>query len=335
MHEDNDNLDFEDLSKFNKKKDKFFFPFTGIVGQQAMKKGLILVSANPRISSIAIIGENGTGKVTASMGLQALLPDLEISTHCSSNCDHSNKLFLCDICKEIETKEDDIVQIPTSFMILPVGTSKERIFGTFEKDGTFVPGLISIANRGYILMERANLQDEDLIKTLLDIRSTGLYTCKKGEMSFTHPAQFTLIATMNLSEGEMDEDIIRQFQLVVHTRSIKDIEERIEIVRRVESFKEDPDEFLEKNKRELDGLKIVIDNSRKLLERADIPSKSMDAIINILKDNDIDIPKMRDAMVEATKANTVINDSTWASIEDVAEIVDMVLGHHIEKGQSK
>ncbi len=333
-HDDNSNLDFEDLSRFNKKKDKLFFPFTGIVGQQSMKKGLILVSANPRISSLLIIGENGTGKVTASMGLQAFLPDLEVSAQCTSNCDPRNSLFLCTTCKDSGvTNDDNIIQIPTPFMVLPVGTSHERIFGSFEKDGSFVPGLISIANRGYILMERVNLHDADMIRSLLDIRDKGVCECKceKGEFTFTHPAQFTLIATLNPSEGELDEDILKRFQLVVHTRSLKDIEERIEIVRRVESFKEDPQEFLDKSKRELDGLRAVIENSRRLLKRADIPSKSMDAIINILKSHDTDNPAMRDAMVESTKANTVINDSTWASIEDIAEIVDMVMAYHMKK----
>ena len=31
-----------------------------------------------------------------------------------------------------------------------------------------------------------------------------------------------------------------------------------------------------------------------------------------------------------TSASAIINDSTWVGIEDVAEVVDMVLGHKIE-----
>ena len=95
--------------------------------------------------------------------------------------------------------------------------------------------------------------------------------------------------------------------------------------------KEDPEDFLDKSRREEDGLRALIINSRRLLKRADIPSKSMNAIIEVLKAHEMDEPHLRDAMVEGVKANTVINDSVWASIEDVAEVVDMVMGHRIGK----
>ena len=90
------------------------------------------------------------------------------------------------------------------------------------------------------------------------------------------------------------------------------------------------EEFLDKSRREEDGLRALIANSRRLLKRADIPSKSMNAIIEILRKYKMDEPYLRDAMVEGVKANSVINDSVWASIEDVAEVVDMVMGHRID-----
>ncbi|MCK4757098.1 MAG: ATP-binding protein [Thermoplasmata archaeon] len=328
MHDDD--LEFTDLSRFHSRKEKKRFPLTGIVGQQMMKKGLILVAANPRISSIIMIGENGTGKVSAAEGMRVLLPRIEVSEGCLCNCDPENKMFQCTECAQKKNEKGEKMEIPTPFINLPVGASRERIFGTFEKDGAFAPGIIAQANRGYILIERANLHDIEILKTLLKIREQAMYNCQSGEHNFVHPVQYTIIATVNPADGELDDDIISRFNLLVRTSSIKDVEERIEIVRRVESFKEDPDEFLAKSKRELDGLKEVIKNARRLLKRADIPSKSMNAIIETLKENGIDEPYLRDAMVEAVKANAVINDSTWASIEDVAEVVDMVLGHRIE-----
>ena len=95
-----EDLEFQDLSKYRKKKKELYFPFTGIVGQQAMKKGLILVAANPRISSLIIVGENGTGKVTASLGIQDFLPPLEVREDCVVNCDPRDPLFKCTSCSE-------------------------------------------------------------------------------------------------------------------------------------------------------------------------------------------------------------------------------------------
>ena len=154
---------------------------------------------------------------------------------------------------------------------------------------------------------------------------------KKFRFSNDQLFQGVIRMRRDLIDGKLDEELIKRFQLMVNTHSLKDIEERIEIVRRVEAFKEDPEDFLDKSRREEDGLRALIINSRRLLKRADIPSKSMNAIIEVLKAHEMDEPHLRDAMVEGVKANTVINDSVWASIEDVAEVVDMVMGHRIGK----
>ena len=43
----------------------FIFPFTAIVGQDNIKKALILNAINPSIGGVLIKGENGTRKTTA------------------------------------------------------------------------------------------------------------------------------------------------------------------------------------------------------------------------------------------------------------------------------
>jgi len=50
-------------------------PFTAIVGQEEMKKALILNVINPKIGGVLIRGEKGTAKSTAVRGLAELLPD--------------------------------------------------------------------------------------------------------------------------------------------------------------------------------------------------------------------------------------------------------------------
>ncbi|MEA4957389.1 MAG: ATP-binding protein, partial [Methanobrevibacter sp.] len=66
---------------------KNVFPFTAIVGQDKIKKALILNAINPSIGGVLIKGDRGTGKTTAVRALADLLPEIEVVEDCAFNCD--------------------------------------------------------------------------------------------------------------------------------------------------------------------------------------------------------------------------------------------------------
>lgn len=322
-----DDLEFVDFSKFKKKKAIPPYPFVGVVGQQEMKKALLLLAANPRIGSLLILGENGTGKATAASAVQQILPKIEVVSGCSSNCDPVSIGNSCKGCLErLKSEKLETTTIPTPFIRLPVGTSDHRIFGDFEKSGTFVPGILSTVNRGYLLIDRINLQDPLKFLRILDIQKEGVHVMSMGKHTYSHPAEFTLIATANPAESQLHKNIMAAFHMVIQVSAIHDVEERIEIVRRVESYKEDPFEFLERSKREQDIVRNAMENARRLLKRSEIPKKTQAAIYSVLKEAGVEEEGIRDAIMEAAKANAAIEDRPWATVEDVSEIVDLVLG---------
>ena len=54
------------------------YPFTALVGQERMKRALLLNAINPKIGGVLIRGEKGTAKSTAARALADLLPQAEI-----------------------------------------------------------------------------------------------------------------------------------------------------------------------------------------------------------------------------------------------------------------
>ena len=58
------------------------YPFTAIVGQERMKRALILNAISNSIGGVLIRGERGTAKSTAARALAALLPEITVVADC-------------------------------------------------------------------------------------------------------------------------------------------------------------------------------------------------------------------------------------------------------------
>jgi len=50
------------------------FPFSALVGQELLKKGLLVNAVDPSIGGVLLRGEKGTGKTTAVRSFAAVLP---------------------------------------------------------------------------------------------------------------------------------------------------------------------------------------------------------------------------------------------------------------------
>ena len=326
MNSDDAEIIFTDLSKFRKKSEAPPYPLVGIVGQQVMKKALFLVAASPLIGNMILIGEAGTAKSTSARGLRDMLPEVNMVNGCEYNCDPNDKSTLCPDCKSsVAELNHSTRRLP--LLELPVGASERRIFGGFDRQTRLKPGFVGQVNRGYLLIARANLLDPELLDRILNISECGIHKSKGDHGDFTHPARFNVIATMNPEDGELDQEVLERFSLAVKVQSIKDIEERIEIVRRVESYRKDPDDFVKRNRREMEAFALRVKRARDLVNRVDMPKKVGEAITKILSTVGQDNERARKALTEAALANAAFGDRVWATIDDVAEVADQALGH--------
>lgn len=228
------------------------YPFTAIVGQERMKRALILNAINPQIGGVLIRGERGTAKSTAARALAALLPELEVVQGCRFNCDPQRPDLFCDECRDRLEREG---ALPTShlftpFVDLPVSATEDRVVGTLDIEKAiqkgerhFEPGILAAANRGVLYVDEVNLLDDHVVDLLLDSAAMGVNVVEREGISFQHPARFVLVGSMNPEEGDLRPQLLDRFAHAVDVVGITEASQRVEVLRRRVFFEQDSEAF--------------------------------------------------------------------------------------------
>jgi Mg-chelatase subunit ChlI len=217
------------------------YPFTAIVGQERMKRALILNAIDMRIGGVLIRGERGTGKSTAARALAVLLPEIEVIADSPFSDDPTRPDTWSDAVRERNEKGE---QLPIDvrkvrFVDLPVSATEDRVVGTLDIEKAiqkgerhFDPGVLASANRGILYIDEVNLLDDHVVDLLLDSAAMGINVVEREGISFSHPARFILVGTMNPEEGDLRPQLLDRFALSVEVRGISDAPERMEILKR-------------------------------------------------------------------------------------------------------
>lgn len=64
----------------------YTYPFSAIVGQEEMKRALIIAAIDSSVGGVLVFGDRGTGKSTAVRALAALLPKMRVVADCRYGC---------------------------------------------------------------------------------------------------------------------------------------------------------------------------------------------------------------------------------------------------------
>lgn len=315
--------------------EKIIYPFTAIVGQEEMKLALILNLINPALGGVLIRGEKGTAKSTAVRSLCNLLDEVEIIEGCAFHC-RPGIQPLCAECRE--KKEQKTIPYTRRVVELPISATEDRVVGALNieravKKGekVFEPGILAEANGNILYVDEINLLDDHIVDVLLDCAAMGINTVEREGVSYSHPAHFVLVGTMNPEEGDLRPQLLDRFGLVVEIRGEQDIEKRSELIRRRMEFECDPAEFLRKWEKEEGELRAKIKGAQELLPKVQIGEERYRDAARIGAALKVDGHRADITLLKTAATMAAFAGRTEVTREYVLEAAKMVLPHRMRR----
>ncbi len=320
------------------------YPFTAIVGQDRMRRALVLNAVDPRIGGVLIRGERGTAKSTAARALAALLPNVRVVDDCRFGCDPETPSTWCTECRERAARGEKlpVTSKPTSFINLPVSATEDRVVGTLDIERAiqkgerhFEPGVLAAANRGLLYIDEVNLLDDHVVDILLDSAAMGINIVEREGISFSHPARFILVGTMNPEEGDLRPQLLDRFALSVDILGIRNPRERVEIMERNLAFERDAEHFREGWMIKEAELSEKIEKARLLVDRVTNSRRDMLSIASLTASLNVEGHRADLVILKTARAHAAFEARTEINDHDIAIAAELALPHRIRRGPFK
>ena len=300
-----------------------------------MKLALLLNLVNPALGGVLIRGEKGTAKSTAVRGLTDLMDQVMVSEGCPFHCRPDGG----DLCEECRKKKE-IKTVPYTRRVveLPVSSTEDRVVGSLNMEQAikkgekvFEPGLLAQANGNILYVDEINLLDDHIVDVLLDSAAMGVNTVEREGVSYSHPARFVLVGTMNPEEGDLRPQLLDRFGLVVEIHGEQDVALRSELIKRRIDYEKDPEGFAKKWQPAQEALKAKVAKAQELLPSVEIPEELYEDAAKIGVALSVDGHRADITLLKAAETLAAFDGRTKAQRSDIIAVAPMVLAHRMRR----
>jgi magnesium chelatase subunit I len=306
-----------------------------------MKRALILNAVDMRIGGVLIRGERGTGKSTAARALAVLLPEIEVIADSPFGDDPAHPETWSDNVRERHAHNGQlpIERRKIRFVDLPVSATEDRVVGTLDIEKAiqkgerhFDPGVLANANRGILYVDEVNLLDDHVVDLLLDSAAMGVNVVEREGISFSHPARFILIGTMNPEEGDLRPQLLDRFALSVEVRGIADAPERMEILERHIAYESDPEGFRHVWQPEEERLSNQIAAAREIVDSVEYSRRDLYSIAAMTSSLHIDGHRADLVILKAARAHAALMQRHYVENSDILLAAELAIPHRLKRG---
>ena len=309
------------------------FPFSAIVGQDEMKQAMILTAIDPGIGGVLVFGDRGTGKSTAVRALAALLPPIKAVEGCPVN---SASVENCPDWAEISSKK--VITRPTPVVDLPLGVTEDRVVGALDieraltrGEKAFEPGLLARANRGYLYIDEVNLLEDHIVDLLLDVAQSGENVVEREGLSIRHPARFVLVGSGNPEEGELRPQLLDRFGFSVEVASPKDIDQRVEVIKRRDAYENDKGPFMKRWRAQDTKVRKEIVTAKAALPKLETPDSTLRDCAELCVTLGADGLRGELTLLRAARAQAAFAGDAVVSRAHLSAVAPMTLRHRLRR----
>lgn len=289
------------------------FPLLALVGQSELKIALILTLINPQIGGVLLIGPYGVGKTTAVRGLHDVLPLVEYE-------------------EQDEQGNTRIAQHPMRLIELPLNARLEDVVGginervSLEQQRVLLePGILALAHGNLLYVDEINLLDEHLVDAILDAAAQGRTLVRRGAMIRLYPSRFVLIGSMNPEEGLLRPQIMDRFGLRVWVAPLDETEQRLEVYRRAQRFRDDPTLLRRAYAEPTATLREEVAIAREILPHVVVPPHVEAFAMAIIQELKIPSHRAEIALLESARARAAADFRSVVTSEDVEHMAVLAL----------
>ncbi|TEB10409.1 magnesium chelatase subunit D family protein [Pelotomaculum propionicicum] len=282
----------------------FVFPFPAVEGQDPVKKALLWNTVNPLIGGVLISGEKGTAKSTLVRGMAALLPGMKV-------------------------------------VELPLNVTEDRLVGTLDlekaiKEGkkVFEPGILQKAHGNILYVDEVNLLSDNIVNCLLEVSASGVNKVEREGISFSHPARFILIGTMNPEEGMLRPQFIDRFGLYVEVKGLEDLNLRVDVIKRRLKYERDPAAYVGQWLEKAVEIKEQIALARDKVDLVQVSENAVRLAARIAEKENCAGHRAELAVLETAKAIAALCGRTYLTVKDIEEAAGFALPHRVRQKSS-
>ena len=277
------------------------YPFTAVVGQEQAKRALLLALVNPRTGGLLISGNRGTAK---SVLVRAAAPFT-----------------------------------PTGSLVeLPLGATDDMVFGSLDVDAALRDGerrlrhgLLHRAAHTLIYMDEVNLLREEVLKSVLESASAGMFSLERDGISAVEEISCIPVGTMDPAEGVLSPVLLDSFGMFAAMEEIEETEQRAEIARRVLAFERAPKAFCRAYAQQEAELQQKAARAREMLPAVEVSHAILHlaaqyAARALCVGNRAEI-----YLVEAARALAALAGRIYVMPQDIEEAALFVLAHRMSR----